>query len=184
MRVGLSTIASIRILSASENAQLFNFVETRLYMNVRFIRYALGMFATLTTACALAAPPQVADDLITVEFDGEKTTALSLEVGAENNINIGSISAGGGAGKATFKELTLTKLPDEMSSELLESLVLGRHYERVRIFAGSVAIELQLVLVQDFSLSASECEQRSTTTCNPQEETVVLQFGALQYRVE
>ena len=40
---------------------------------------------------------------------------LSFELGAENTINIGSISGGGGAGKATFKEFNITKKTDTAS---------------------------------------------------------------------
>ena len=50
---------------------------------------------------------------------------LSYELGAENNINIGSISGGGGAGKATFKEFTITKSPDAATTMLFEYLTTG-----------------------------------------------------------
>ena len=58
---------------------------------------------------------------------------LSFEIGAENNINIGSISAGGGAGKATFKELIITKKTDTASCGLFSKLCEGGHLDDVHI---------------------------------------------------
>ena len=54
---------------------------------------------------------------------------LSFEMGAENNINIGSISSGGGAGKATFKELTITKKTDTSSCAIFSKLCEGNHFD-------------------------------------------------------
>lgn len=104
-------------------------------------------------------------------------SVLSLEIGAENNINIGSISGGGGAGKATFKELTLTKYPDANTTELFSLLAEGRHMDDLRISHGNVIWDLKLVMVQDYSSSATA--GRGGT----QVETWVLQFGAMRLSI-
>lgn len=112
---------------------------------------------------------------------------LSFEIGAENNINIGSISGGGGAGKATFKELTVTKKTDTASAPLLTSLCAGEHYDDMVIElrrSGGVAttgksgktflmFEFKLVMIQDISWSGSDGDD----VC---EETVVMQYGAMK----
>jgi type VI secretion system secreted protein Hcp len=131
-----------------------------------------------------AAPPPKADELITINFDGMLTTALAIEVGAENNINIGSISGGGGAGKPSFTDLSITKLADETSGVLLQKLLTGSHFDDVTITVGNVVIDLKLVLVSELNFSASQCSPQSSNSCNPQEETISLEFGSLTYTVE
>lgn len=112
---------------------------------------------------------------------------LSFELGAENNINIGSISGGGGAGKATFKEFTITKKTDTASTGLFRALVTGSHFVdlivELRRSGGAVdegksgktfmKFEFALVMVQDISWSGSDGDD----VC---EETVVFQYGAIK----
>lgn len=112
---------------------------------------------------------------------------LSFELGAENNINIGSISGGGGAGKATFKEFTITKKTDTASTGLFHALVTGEHFDdlfiELRRSAGASAegksgktfmkFEFRLVMVQDIGWSGADGDD----IC---EETVILQYGAIQ----
>lgn len=110
---------------------------------------------------------------------------LSFELGAENNINIGSISGGGGAGKATFKEFTITKKTDTASTGLFHALVTGKHFGDLWIDlrrsgaeekkSGGLFMQFQfaMVMVQDISWSGSDGDD----IC---EETVVFQFGAIQ----
>jgi len=110
---------------------------------------------------------------------------LSFEIGAENNINIGSISSGGGAGKATFKELTVTKKTDTASCELFTRLCEGGHLQDVHIelrrsggAAGAsgatfLKFDFKLVMIQDISWSGSDGDD----IC---EETVVMQYGAMK----
>lgn len=110
---------------------------------------------------------------------------LSFELGAENNINIGSISGGGGAGKATFKEFTVTKKTDTASTGLFHALVTGQHFDdmviELRRSSGESAksgitfmkFDFRLVMVQDISWSGSDGDD----VC---EETVVFQYGAIE----
>ncbi|MEM8579031.1 MAG: type VI secretion system tube protein Hcp [Pseudomonadota bacterium] len=110
---------------------------------------------------------------------------ISFEIGAENNINIGSISAGGGAGKATFKELTIAKKTDTSSTELFRKLVSGEHFQDMVIElrrSGGTAkgsglvflkFEFKLVMLQDISWSGSDGDD----IC---EETLVIQYGAMK----
>lgn len=120
-----------------------------------------------------------------MKADHKATEILSFEIGAENNINIGSISAGGGAGKATFKELTVTKKTDLMSTQLFESCVTGDHFGKMVIELRRAAQggggtggtflkwEFALVMVQDVSWSGSDGDD----IC---EETIVFQYGAMK----
>ncbi len=110
---------------------------------------------------------------------------LSFELGAENNINIGSISAGGGAGKATFKEFTVTKKTDTASPGLFHNLVTGKHFTDLEIHlrrsSGEASasgkpfliFKFAFVMVQDISWSGSDGDD----IC---EETVIFQYGAIR----
>ena len=110
---------------------------------------------------------------------------LSFEIGAENNINIGSISSGGGAGKATFKELNVTKKTDTASCAMFNKLCEGQHFSDMTIelrrsggaagSSGSVFLkwEFKLVMIQDISWSGSDGDD----ICD---ETVVMQYGAMK----
>lgn len=117
---------------------------------------------------------------------GESATEiLSFEIGAENNINIGSISGGGGAGKATFKELTVTKKTDTASCELFAKLCDGNHFDDMIIELrrsggaagksgdGFLKWEFKLVMLQDITWSGSDGDD----IC---EETIVVQYGAMK----
>lgn len=126
----------------------------------------------------------------TQDEDYKKKSAfeiLSFELGAENTINIGSITGGGGAGKATFKEFTVTKKTDTASTGLFAALVAGTHFDKVCVDlrrSGSAAktvrsggvfmkFDMRLVMVQDISWSGSDGDD----IC---EETVIFQFGAIE----
>ena len=112
---------------------------------------------------------------------------LSFELGAENVINIGSVTGGGGAGKATFKEFTVTKKTDSASTFLFTALVTGLHFKDVVVDlrrsgaatktmkSGGVFMrfDMRLVMVQDISWSGSDGDD----VC---EETVIFQFGAIE----
>lgn len=110
---------------------------------------------------------------------------ISFEIGAENNINIGSMTAGGGAGKATFKELTITKKTDSASAAMFSKLCEGNHFDdmiiELRRSGGAAGVsgktflkwEFKLVMIQDISWSGSDGDD----IC---EETVVIQYGAMK----
>jgi type VI secretion system secreted protein Hcp len=117
--------------------------------------------------------------------DNNAFEILSFELGAENTINIGSISGGGGAGKATFKEFTITKKTDTATTDLFRALVTGKHFQDLFVelrrsgeadsASGGTFLrfEFALVMVQDISWSGSDGDD----IC---EETVIFQYGAMK----
>ncbi|MBE1283387.1 MAG: Hcp1 family type VI secretion system effector [Rhodobacteraceae bacterium] len=110
---------------------------------------------------------------------------LSFEIGAENNINIGSISGGGGAGKATFKEFNITKKTDTASAGLFLKLCEGKHFDDAHVVlrrsggsdntSGAVFLQFdfKLLMVQDISWSGSDGDD----IC---EEQIIFQYGAMK----
>lgn len=111
----------------------------------------------------------------------------SVSIGVENVVNIGSISTGGGAGKAIFKELQITKWPGKVSTDIFKKLVTGSHYQEVEIIMVRRTIDLgapisyvmtfgmKLVMAQSLDYSVSEGDDIP-------EEQIVLQFGAIRVR--
>lgn len=109
----------------------------------------------------------------------------NFEIGAENTINIGSVSSGGGAGKASFKELSITKKTDTASCAIFSKLCEGNHFSDMVIelrrsggAAGSTGLvflkwEFKLVMVQDMTWSGSDGDD----VC---EESLTLQYGAMK----
>jgi type VI secretion system secreted protein Hcp len=108
---------------------------------------------------------------------------LNFNFGIENNANIGSISGGGAAGRASFKDIRLSKSTDSISSHLFAKCAMGQHFTRVDIVilrSGASAggkrvkimeLDLRLVMVQEVQLSGSDGDDTVT-------EAVILRHGA------
>ncbi|WOJ93776.1 hypothetical protein R0135_01085 [Congregibacter variabilis] len=150
-------------------------------MMIQTVKRCVGILSLIIASSASAAPPAEAPAAITIEFDGRETTAHSLTMGVENNINIGSISAGGGGGQATFKELVITKSPNDISEELFSRATTGDSYNIVRITTSSMFIDLKLVVIQEVNFQANECDPKDKNPCIPELEEVVIQFGEASY---
>lgn len=124
----------------------------------------------------------------TQDVDAAKLKAfeiLSFHLGAENSISIGSVSSGGGAGKATFKEMTITRRVDTASTGFFQLLTTGQHLDEMVCYmrrSGSLVgkstpsflkFTFRFVMIQDVSWSGSDGDDIV-------EEVVVLQFGAME----
>ncbi|QPH54085.1 Hcp family type VI secretion system effector [Pontivivens ytuae] len=109
----------------------------------------------------------------------------SFNFGAENKINIGSDSGGGGAGKAEFKEFTVSKRTDTASCGLFHTLCTGTHFDEaiieLRRSGGStdrsgatfMKFHFKMVMVQDMTWSGQEGDD----IC---EEEIIFQYGAIK----
>jgi type VI secretion system secreted protein Hcp len=109
----------------------------------------------------------------------------SFSFGAENTINIGSQSGGGGAGKASFKEFNITKQTDSGSCGLFLACCSGTHFPDAKLTlrrsgqeggrSGGVymVFEFKMLMVQDIEWTGSDGDD----VC---EETVNCQYGAIK----
>lgn len=110
---------------------------------------------------------------------------ISFSFGAENVINIGSSSGGGGAGKATFKEFSMTKKTDSGSPGIFQQLCVGRHFDEMIVelrrsggsadSSGAIFMRFAFkhVMVQDIEWSGSDGDD----IC---EESITYQYGAMK----
>ncbi len=110
---------------------------------------------------------------------------LNFEIGAENTINIGSISSGGGAGRATFKPMNITKKTDSASCALFSKLCEGSHFDdmvvELRRSGGAAGKsgatflkwEFKMVMLAEMTWSGSDGDD----IC---EEALVFEYGAMK----
>ena len=108
--------------------------------------------------------------------------------GARNNINIGSISSGGGAGKAEFEDFTISKQTDTGSCGLFKQLCMGTHFPEAVIElrrsggasgaaggSGATFMKFHFLLVMVGSINWSGSDGDDICT-----EEVVFQYGAMK----
>ena len=106
--------------------------------------------------------------------------------GVENTINLGSASAGAGAGKATFKEFTIKKNVDSVTPALFMALCSGAHFGDAYLYirkagaaAGAAAAQayitmrFKMVFVTDIEFTGSSGDDIPT-------EMVTFKYGAME----
>lgn len=148
-------------------------------------------FQTFAAVRVAACFEKVDDDIENNRFLEEYTKiAKCFEVeavsfSAENNINIGSLSIGGGAGKATFGPLSITKKVDANSPGMFLRLVTGRHYDKITFMFFNVfndkpqkhmELELHLAMLQSINTGAASGEDYLS-------ENIEFQYGAVKISV-
>jgi len=77
--------------------------------------------------------PPLRDVADIVFEDGPAFEIKDYSFGVENPTTIGSATGGAGAGKATFKEFTITKLGDSSTPAFFRNCVVGAHYKNVSL---------------------------------------------------
>ncbi len=116
--------------------------------------------------------------------DKKAAEILSFSFGAENTINIGSITGGGAAGKATFQELSVQFVGEpDMMPWLFEMLTTGAHVNDMVIEEAStnaitsksgpsLKIDMRLVMMQNLQAVGTQGDR---TIYN-----ATFQFGAVE----
>jgi type VI secretion system secreted protein Hcp len=121
-----------------------------------------------------------------LDDDMAKHKAFAIEsfnFGAENTINIGSDSEGGGAGKATFEPFKFKKKCDTASCGLFHTLACGTHFDEAilelrraggsaeRAGATFLKFHFRLVMIANVGWDGSE---------DAVEEDVEMHYGAMK----
>jgi type VI secretion system secreted protein Hcp len=92
------------------------------------------------------------------------------------------VGGGGGAGKANFQDISITKYVDQASAELMKHCAIGAHFTKAELFvrkAGTtpleyIVIEMKKVMVTSVSTGGSGGEDRLT-------ENITLNFAEVKY---
>jgi type VI secretion system secreted protein Hcp len=92
------------------------------------------------------------------------------------------VGGGGGAGKANFQDISITKYVDQASAELMKYCANGDHFAKAELFvrkAGKtpleyIVIEMKKVMVTSVSTGGSGGEDRLT-------ENITLNFAEVKY---
>lgn len=132
-----------------------------------------------TGFCLMTPLSQAASDYL-LEIDGIKGESSDAARPATIEIssfswgmsNSKAITGGAGAGKATFKEFTITKKTDKATPKLMLSCATGQHIKSAKLFVRKsggggdeyLVITLTDILVSSYSVSGSSASGDSVPT--------------------
>jgi type VI secretion system secreted protein Hcp len=116
------------------------------------------------------------------EKEKDTIDVLAWSWGVENT-GTTHMGSGSGAGKASFKNVTITKFVDKSSPLLMQACALGKHFKEARLLcrrAGGKQNEYLTILMKDvmvttYKTGGSGGEDVLT-------ENVELNFGAFEYK--
>jgi type VI secretion system secreted protein Hcp len=108
----------------------------------------------------------------------------SFDFGMENSPNIGSASAGAGAGKAKFHDFTIKKAVDAASPLLFEAAATGGHYNIVRLVLRRSGGKLPYLVFTFKLVGVKSVDWSGRSGGDRPEEQVVFEYGsvAITYR--
>jgi type VI secretion system secreted protein Hcp len=158
----------------------------------RTLKYAIPVAAII--AQGIDEPADAGDFYLQIPgVPGESTSpdykdaidVLAWSWGVANQIDIGSVGSGGGAGKATFAPLKVIKSIDSATPALLTNATTGQHFNSMTLTAtrldGKTAVEepymrmtLETVLISNVSHGGTAGPDTGVT------ETVTLEMGKVK----
>ena len=125
----------------------------------------------------VSTTPAFAAEVITLNIkDIGQSNVLAWSWGASNS-GTTQVGGGGGAGKATFQDLSLTRAVDSQSPLFLKGVATGATYPVAILQDGPVTITLTKVLVTSLS-TGDVASKKSELT-----ENISLNFAAFKYEV-
>ncbi len=97
----------------------------------------------------------------------------SIGLAAENVIEIGSQSGGGGAGKAQLQPLTIKKYTDASTVLFFQRLMFGAHLDELVLDYAGGSVGLKYVVVAEMEMSQSGDDEA--------EDSIVIDYGAIRF---
>ncbi len=105
-----------------------------------------------------------------------------MDLGIENSATLGSPSGGGGAGKASFQKLTLSKIVDSVSPKVFKAVGMGTPFKSVNIvfLKQTGSTQPQAYLTYDMNLVFASSQKWSGKDDGAVGETLTFEFAALK----
>lgn len=138
-------------------------------MLVSFFSAFLLTFTSSTVWAEITGPSHLS-------FGNVSTEVLGWSWQAANPSSLSS--GGGGAGKIQFSDLSVTRLSDHSSSEILSTIATGKHIPTVTLIRGNLTIVLEQALITSYSVNGVNDKKEPTA------ENFSLSFGTIKFQVD
>lgn len=148
-------------------------------------KWLVGGLLALTLAASAQAqssragnnPSQSAGVSMSLTVGNDTTSVLAWSWGASQS-GTTHMGGGGGAGKATFQDMSFTRYSDALTPGFITALAKGQLYDKITFKRGLLEIELNEVIVTSYSTGGSE-----TQRVDAQTENISLNFAVIRYSV-
>jgi len=137
----------------------------------------MWMLGAATLCVSLTAVAEVKGPISLTINNVGTSEILAWSWGASNSGST-QMGGGGGAGKANFQDISLTRYTDNQSVQLLKAVATGQHFPEVEIKREGMRILLHNVLVTSYSVGGS------TSKKDIQTENISLNFSKVTYELE
>ena len=115
---------------------------------------------------------------IYLTFDGETSEVLAWSWGASQSSSF-HVGSGGGTGKASFQDLSITRLTDGQSPDFLAFVATGDSPAGPsKLTRGDLTIQFDPVLVTSYSVGGTADKK------SPQTENISLNFQRVTYKIQ
>jgi type VI secretion system secreted protein Hcp len=146
------------------------------------IRKALGslFFALLLTSTSSTAWAEITGPTV-LSLDGVSTEVLAWSWGASNSATF-HVGGGGGAGKANFQDLSVTRLTDYNSIKFIQNVSTGAILDTVTLTRGNLTITLGQTLITSYSVGGvSEKKEPTIENISINFQTVTFQIDGVSF---
>lgn len=137
----------------------------------------LSTLLTLSLAAAIGTASARGSGSITLTTDFGSTEVIAWSWGAFNSGSF-HVGGGGGAGKANFQDVSITRYSDALSANFLSVVANGNHIANATLTRDNLTIELQDVLVTSYSVGGTSDKKELTT------ENISLNFARVKYEID
>lgn len=133
-------------------------------------------FAFLLTSISSTAWAEITGPT-SLSFGNVSTEVLGWQWAAANSSDA-SMVGGGGAGKASFSDLNVTRLSDHSSSEILRIVATGERLQTVTLTRGNLTIVLENAFITSYSINGISDKKEPTS------EIFSLSFSTIKFQID
>ncbi len=133
----------------------------------------LGITVLCTGSTAMA---EVKGPISLTIADVGTSEVLAWSWGASNSGST-HIGGGGGAGKANFQDISMTRYTDAQSAQLLQAVATGTHFSEVELKREGMRIVMHDVLLTSYSVGGSNSKKDMQT------ENITFNFTKITYQL-